>query len=183
MLVKGQGVAFMFENGQLFNGKTTIHQVAGVEIYDFNTYYNTDPEHAEFLAMVGDRLIHSIRFAYVGEWPADMTIAMYVGPSYAGQTVSWYYRDPATGELVLIGDYTVNAIGWITATGQKVSHGNTAILKPASLVQTGYTESAIPKTGDTSTAPIACLALLGLAMCIFAASRKGRTGRTSLEER
>lgn len=184
VLVKGQGVAFMFETGQLFGGKKTIHQVDGVDVYDFNTFYNTDPEHAEFLAMVGDRLIHSIRFAYVGEWPADMTIAMYIGPDYAGQTVSWYYRDPATGELVLIGDYTVNAIGWITATTQQVSHGNTAILTPAKTITASLAKASVsPKTGDTPIAALACLVLLSLGGCVFAASRKGRAGRTSLKER
>ena len=173
MMLKGQGVAFMFETGQLFNGKSTIHQVDGVEIYDFNTRYDIDPEHAMFVAMVGDRLIHSIHFAYVGEWPADMMIAMYVGEDYAGQTVSWYYRDPQTGELVLIGDYVVNAIGWITATGQQISHAETAILTPAKLPVVQAAD-ALPATADSSVMALVCLVILVLSSCMLVTSRRRR---------
>ena len=107
-----------------------------------------------------------------------MTIAMYVGEQYAGQTVSWYYRDPATGELVLIGDYTVNAIGWITATGQQISHGNTAILTPAkaSVAKASYEmtkTSVLPKTADSTTIPIICLIIV-IASCMLVLSRKER---------
>ncbi len=189
-LFKGQGVVFVFETGQMVYKKTTIHQVDGVDVYDFGTRYDTDPEHAVFYGMVGDRLIHSVHFNYQpGEWPADMSILMFVGDSYAGQTVSWYYLDPATGQLVWIADGEVDPFGWVEFTGQKVLPAHeTALLKPASTqpanaaqpanaqpVKAATQSSALPPTGDSAwliVALVLCLAA-GALIAIRSAS-KGR---------
>lgn len=175
-MFKGNGVVFLFETGSMF-GKTTIHQVGGIDVYDFNVRYDTDPEWSMMSGLAGDRLIHSIHFYYqAGSWPADMTLFVHVGARYAGKTVQWHYFDALTGRLILQWSGTVDPFGWIEVPGQKaLPSKETALCAPRQLACESVGRKALPATGDgpfdVLTAGLPLMALLTGSLVANAALR------------
>ncbi len=155
----GNGVVFVFKTGRLAK-KTTIHQVDGVEFYDFGSRYDTDPEHAAFLGLVkeGDQLIHSVHFNYTDEFPADMMLLLAVGEEWAEKQVSWYYLNEAGDATVWILDQAVDPFGWLVLEGQPQVRADTAITGPAGQPQP--LPKTLAKVGDEVCLPLALAGML-----------------------
>lgn len=149
-LLKGTGLALLFENGQLFNYQDTLQMVDGVEVFDFGSRYNTQPELDGMRALMptGKELIHSVHFYYEGELPASATVIMAVGEDYKNEPVTWGYSDNAFTKLTTIVDQNVDPYGWLEVAGQPALHHETAIYHNGKGPGPEPTPTPIPSTGD-----------------------------------
>lgn len=158
-LFRGMGAAFIFENGQLF-GKETLRSVAGVEVYDFGSRYDTQPEFAGIRALLSNEeaLVHSVHFNYAGELPADTTVIMAVGDSYETRRLDWKYSDVSFTSLTSVCSLDTDPFGWFSAEGQKTLQQKTALIGEKNVGDSVMKQLA--STGDNKTDAVVALSLL-----------------------
>lgn len=127
---------------------------------DSGTYYITIQTKA------GDSLVTMLEFNHSGALPGTMQLSLFVGKSYAGQTMQYLYYNTDTKNLELIQTAVVSQSGYLTVCQDHCSD-YAVTLSPAT----------VPITGDSSATLIwwllAILSAAGITILLNRILRKG----------
>ncbi len=181
-------VTSLDENG---NEVTMLFDMSGeLKNVDMNLRYSLVPtvetENSAKEKFGADAKLFFIDFAHEGDFPAPMTMKIYVGHKYnTGETVYLYWFDSGNNNLLEKQELVVDSEGYITT--KPITHASTYVVsnieyaEPMPSPSTSPTPStseipSSPKTGDSSFLYVWIAIVMGTAICAILIVRKRYAG-------
>ena len=132
---------------------------------DMGLSQNTGAYYITIQAKAGDAFVTMLEFNHSGTLPGTMQLSLFVGKSYAGQTMQYLYYNTDTKNLELIQTAVVSQSGYLTVCQDHCSD-YAVTLSPAT----------VPVTGDSNATLIwwllAVISVAGIAIILIRRLRK-----------